>query len=174
MRRERLTGSPVTRGQNAVKHIDTASYSFDQVRRCANTHQVSRRIPRHSRGDVIDNVEHHRLLFPDAQSADCITVKTDLDRLFETLTPQIEVTRALNNAKQCLLPAQAFDFKTTGVRAVTLKAIKGVSGAFCPACGEVHAALRVFVSCFAGSTFVENHHDVRSECGLHFHRHLWR
>src|ERR1043166_6851291 len=101
-RGERLTGPPVARRQNAIKHIDAARDRFDQIFGRADAHQITRRLVRHPRRNLVDYFKHHRLLFTDAQPANRITVKTDLDCLFQTATPQIEVTRALNNANQSL------------------------------------------------------------------------
>src|SRR5215217_7744149 len=83
-RRERLSGSAVARRQNAVKHIDAARDCFDQILRCADTHQVARRVFRHSRRDVFYYFKHQRLLFSDAQSTDGVAVEADVYSLFET------------------------------------------------------------------------------------------
>jgi hypothetical protein len=107
-RRKSLSGPAVSRRQNAVKHVDTARNCLDQIFRRADTHQISRRIFRHSRRDVFDDVKHHRLLFADAQTTDGITVKADVYSLFETDSSQIQMAGALNDAKQCLRAAQTF------------------------------------------------------------------
>ena len=91
--------------------------------------------------------------------------------LGKTVDPsQIEVTGALDNAKKRLGSAQAFGLEVARVGVFELELVEGCLRALCPACGEVHAAFGFFVTGLAGCTFVEDHHDVRSECGLDFHR----
>src|SRR5689334_19557827 len=109
-RGECLSGAAVPRGQNAIKHVDTARYCVNQILRCTNAHQVSWSVFRHSRRDVFDYVKHQRLLFPNAQATDGVTVKADIYSLFETVASQIEVAGALDDAEECLGAAQVFGF----------------------------------------------------------------
>src|SRR5215211_690664 len=81
-RRESLACAAIARRQNAVEHIYSTRDGFDQIFGRADAHKVPRRLFRHSWGDVFNHFKHHRLLFPDAQSADSVTVKANVYRLF--------------------------------------------------------------------------------------------
>src|ERR1043166_6163248 len=159
-RRERLSGATIARRSNAVEHVDPGSHSLDQILWGTNTHQVARRVWRHSWRDVFNHVKHHRLLFPDAQTADGVTIEADVYCLFETVSAQLEMTGALDDAEERLCAAQTIDFETAGVGAFRLKSIESFSRALCPTRGEVQAALSLLVSRLAGRTFVEDHDDV--------------
>ena len=115
--RKRLARASIARRQNAVKHVDAPRDRFHEIFRRADAHQVSWKVSRQSRRDLVYYFKHYRLLFTDAQSADGVAVETDLDRLLETLSPQIHVTGALNNAKQCLCAAECFRFDASGISA---------------------------------------------------------
>src|SRR5262249_3029469 len=88
-----------------------------------------------------------------------------------TLPAQVQVTRALNDAKQCLCPAESGGvFNAPGVSAGRLQSIERRARAARPTRGQLHAALRLFVTRVAARALVEDHHDVRTERRLHFHR----
>src|ERR1041384_8177910 len=81
---ECLASPSVPRRQYTIEHINTICDSFNQIFRGSNAHQVTRLVSRHSRSNVADYVKHHQLLFTDAQPTNCITIKTNLNSLFET------------------------------------------------------------------------------------------
>src|SRR5690242_6332555 len=137
-RRERLPGAAVASWQHTVKHIDAACDRLDQIFGSADAHQITRRFWRHTWRDVVDDLKHDGLLFADAQAADRVAVEADLDGLLEAAAPQIEMARALNDAKQCLSSAESAIFRrieTTRISAFVLKPIECHSRASRPARG---------------------------------------
>src|SRR5205085_511679 len=173
-RRESLTGATVARRQNTVKHVYATRYRLDQILWRSNAHQITRRFFWHSRCEVLNYVKHHRFLFADTQSADRVTVKTDVDGLFETHSSEIEVSGTLDDAEECLCAAQAFGFNAACVSAVSLQSLERCFRTLCPTRSQVHAAFCLFVMGLARSAFIKDHHDVRPERRLHFHRQFRR
>src|ERR1051326_6245082 len=67
-RRERLPGAAVASREDTVEHVDATRDGFDQIFGSADAHQITRRLRRHTRRDIVDDVKHDRLFFADAQS----------------------------------------------------------------------------------------------------------
>src|SRR5688572_13320173 len=156
-----LAGSPVTRRQNAVEHVDPAGHGLDEVFGRADAHQVSRTLFRHFWPNLVDYLKHSRLLFANTEPADRVTVEANLHGLFETLPPQIHVTRALNDAKQRLHAADSFRVDASHVSTSRLKLLECCFRSPRPTRSQLHAALRVFVSSIAGRALVKGHHEDR-------------
>ena len=111
------------------------------------------------RQEVDGRVEHrvHLLLgFADRQAAERVAVKAYLNQLFRRLPPQLRIHAALHDAEEELAGGR----------------LRGAA-AFRPARGEGGGLGRFIKSRRIGNAGVQDHHDVRAKCLLHFH-HLFR
>src|SRR2546421_3328505 len=90
-RGKRLPSPSIARRQHAIKHVDTACDSFDQIFGSADPHQISWLIDGHARGDVFYHVHHYIFLFAHAETADGIAIEADVDCAFKTFAPELEM-----------------------------------------------------------------------------------
>ena len=129
----------------------------------------------------IRDVVHHRLFLADAQSADGVAVKADLDGPFETFFSQIQMSGTLNDAEQCLpvrlkerchLP-NAIRTKSPNRHRLPVICRTAPSNAAPSARSALDSsALR---RCrVARRAFVESHHDLGAKRGLNLHRDFGR
>jgi hypothetical protein len=146
---------------------------LNQVLRRADAHQVSRLTGRHFRRNFADDVPHDCLLFPDTQAANGITVKPDINRTLQALTPKIEMRTALDNPKNCLLTVNGLiTVCSPSIEIRRLHFVKHNARAFGPSCGQLHTLPGNVMRSFARRTFVKRHDNLRAEGGLNFHRHF--
>src|SRR5438270_13195066 len=89
-RSECLSGTAIARRQHAIKHVDAARDSFNQIFGSANTHQVSRLIGGHARRYIFNQFHHDVFLFAYTDPADSITIETHTTPSVQTLAPQIQ------------------------------------------------------------------------------------
>ena len=66
----------------AVKHIDTATHTFNQVFWFTNAHQVTRFVCRNLRAYMLQNAVHICFRLTHSQTADSVAIKTDIYQTF--------------------------------------------------------------------------------------------
>src|SRR6185295_9327477 len=114
-----------------------------QIFGSANTHQIPRLIGRQSRTNVAYDVPHHLLFFPDAETADGVTVKTNPRRSLQALASQIAMSAALNDPEQRLRATDILGrFGATAVCGLKLQRVKLRSRTLRPASRQLHATTR--------------------------------
>ncbi len=90
----------ISRRHHTIKQVDAASDRFEQVDRCAHTHQVTRLVDRQlgtrRRGDSI----HLRWSFANAQATDRKAFKRQLRQLAGALHSQRRIQTALNDGNR--------------------------------------------------------------------------
>lgn len=77
-----MTITGISRWHHAVKHIDTATYAFNQIFWFADAHQVTRFICRNLWAYMLRDAVHIFLRLTDSQTADSVAIKTDVYQTF--------------------------------------------------------------------------------------------
>src|SRR4030095_11799495 len=77
---ESLSGSSISRRQNAVKHVNSMRHRLNQIFGRTDPHQIARLIRGQDRSKIANHAPHCTFFFADAQTTDGVTVKTNLRR----------------------------------------------------------------------------------------------
>jgi len=88
---------------HAIEHVDSPRDPLEQIDRAANPHQVPRLVRGEGRGRDIQDAIHFFRRLADAQAADGVAIKTDLDQLLGALASQIGIEPPLDNRKLGLI-----------------------------------------------------------------------
>src|SRR5260370_31875084 len=86
--------------QYAIEHIRSARDHFQQLRRRAQAHRITRLVVRQKRFTRLDCTKHFFFRFADADSANRVTIKIKIDNRLRTLLAQLLKHRALNNSEK--------------------------------------------------------------------------
>ena len=87
----------VPAGIDAVEEIDASFYTFQNVRRRSDSHQIGRFGQRQMRYDLIQDVIHLLMAFPDSQAAHRIAGQIQLGDLLRMADPDVFVGSALRS-----------------------------------------------------------------------------
>src|SRR5712691_3361812 len=143
----------VSRGKDAVEHVDSGRDRLDDVLGRAYAHEIARLVRGEPRRGVGPDPEHFSLGLAYRKPADRITVESDAREPREGFVAQVFDHPALDDAEQ-------------GVRVAFVRAL----GALSPAQGEAHRLLGVALARGIRRAFVEHHGDVRVQHPLDAHR----
>ena len=142
----------MTRGHYAVEHVDTPAHALDQVGRRPHAHQVTRLALGHVRLQAVEHGQHRVLGLTDRQTADGVTIETDIHQPLQRLTAQIVIHTALHDAEQ-----------RRGVVPMRVPAAPR------PAQGQLHGLRRLLAAGRIRRAVVEDHDDIRTQGTLHGH-----
>ena len=146
-------------GENAVEHIHTAGDHFEDLRRGAEAHGVARVGFRQEGNGILDGGEHLGFGFADTDTADGVSVESNLHQRAGAFFAEVGVGGALDDSKN-----ERASLGGLG--------IPPGAAAFRPGEGEVEALVGIGVAAGMRRAFVEKHDDVRAEVALDFHRGL--
>lgn len=99
--REQMTVTRVAGRHNAVEEINAASDTFNNVARCADTHQVARLMLGRMRQAT--SSWYMTCAFTDGKTADGITRQIQLRNRFHVLDTQVVISAALIDTEQHLV-----------------------------------------------------------------------
>ena len=145
----------VARGHDAVKEVHAARDTLDDVRRCADAHQIARLVLRHIRLDRLDDLIHRLRALADRQTANGVARKLEVGDHLHMLDAQIGVGSALIDAPEHLLRIDG-RLKAVQPRVLGLAAHE-------PAIGARHGLLDVVIGRGIFDAFVKGHADIRAE-----------
>ncbi len=135
--------------QNAVEHIDSAVYRFEQIAGGPHAHQISRAILRQQLGHGGGAVFALRTALAHRKSADGVAVEGHLGDGSSAFDAKIGVTGPLHNPEQRLR-------RVAASRQAALR----------PAVRDLHRAAGDSVLDRRGHALIEHHHDVGADCLL--------
>ena len=146
-------------GENAVEHVHAAGDHFEDLRRGAEAHRVTRVGFRQEGNGILDGGEHLGFGFADTHTADGVAIEADVNERAGAFFAEVGVGGALDDSKNeraslgglCIPPGAA---------------------AFRPGEGEVKALVGIRMAAGMRGAFVEQHDDVRAQVALDFHRGL--
>ena len=85
---------------HAIEHVDAAAHGLDDILGPAHAHQITRTIDRQQRHGFLERAVALGLGFADGETADGVTVETDLDQPFGGYFAQLWKCSALHDAEQ--------------------------------------------------------------------------
>ena len=147
---------------DAVEHIDALLDAFDQIFRCADTHQIARLVLGQTLWRVRHDAQHFVFGFTYAHATHGVPRKVHSHELFQRRLPQTFKHATLHDAKQGVGIVQAHKLILAATR---------------PTQTHFHrlGGLRFggqFAVGLVGRAFVELHDDVAVERGLNLHAHF--
>ena len=151
--------TPVTRRHDAIEHVDPARHRLQHILGRTDPHQISRSIVGEDRFDLLNHRKHHRLRFPDRQSAYRIAMKTDVHQRPGAGAPQFGYIATLDDAEQ---------------HVTRRRALKSAIASLGPAQRQQHRPLDIAQLRRQPHAFIHLHRDVRAEQPLHLDRPLGR
>ena len=87
----------------AVKKVNSTLYTFQNICRCTNSHQVCWFIYRKIRHCLIQNMIHFLMGFSDRKSSDCISIQIKFGDSFCMVDSDIRINCSLVNTKKQLV-----------------------------------------------------------------------
>ena len=159
--REQMTVTRVAGRHNAVEEINAASDTFNNVARCADTHQVARLMLGRMRQNNIENMVHDLGAFTDGKTANGITRQIQLRNCLHMLDTQVVISAALIDTEQQLVRVYRIRKR--------VQTVKLGFTAFEPARGTVNGVFNILTRRGVLDTLVERHRNVRAEVGLDAH-----
>ena len=145
--RERLAGASGAGRQHAVEHVDPARDRTDDVAGLADAHEIPGAIFRQAARGRLDDAEHLRPPLPHRQSADGVTVESDVEEGGDGLAAQVLEHAALRD------PEQPVSFPRPEVRPRTRR----------PAHGTLHGFPRGRLGDRIGRALVQRHGDIAAQ-----------
>ncbi len=148
----------VAGGHDAVKHVHAPFYAFEQIGRCAHSHEVAGAVLGKDVVDHFYHLVHHFGWFAHGQSAYGVAVGPFLGHELCRLASQVGVGASLHDGEETLV-----------VAILGLGLVESLPAAVQPAVGQSQALLGIVVVAGARGTLVEGHHDVGSDAALDVH-----
>ena len=150
--REQMTVTRVAGRHNAVEEINAASDTFNNVARCADTHQVARLMLGRMRQNNIENMVHDLGAFTDGKTADGITRQIQLRNCLHMLDTQVVISAALIDTEQQLVRVYRIRKR--------VQTVKLGFTAFEPARGTVNGVFNILTRRRILDTLVERHRNI--------------
>ena len=145
--------TPVSRGHDAVEHVDAKTDTVDEVFGCANAHEIMRPFWRKERSRVLAGFVHVRDGLTDRQPSNGEPVDIEATEVFDVTSP-------------CRFVGATLDDGEDG------SALPGSKAASRPRRGELHGFGELLRRTGERRADVERHHDVAAERFLDGHRRL--
>ena len=151
----------VSRRHDAVKEINAARDSLNDVRRRADTHEITGLVPRHIGVKRLNNIVHDLRALPYGQTADGIARQIQLGDLLHMADAQVGIGASLVDAPEHL----------PGIHGVLQLVQTGIFrlAAHQPAVGSANGILHIFVRRRVLDALVKSHADIGAQIGLNLH-----
>ena len=138
---------------DAIEHVHAHLDPLYKVFRSAHAHQVTGEFMRKVWGQVSYDLQHGFFGLADGEAADGITIKTNLEQLFQTLLAKVEVNAALDDPEECLI-----------------RTLVNLPAALRPAHRTLHRFLNILIGGRIRRAFIETHDNVSAQLHLDAYR----